>query len=312
MKRMALCCLLVEAVLSGRRAVAADGVFGQARLVDGTPEFIPSARFYRFLTGSMAEQGFTFEGDSLAISAVTSSATGLVVGGRLDSFPLTPPRSNLSGKEENTEFSPVLPRIQGGWLVGDPEGMRWSVGGSFLPPVRVQGAAALVLGAHSSCSRPRKSGGRHGYEVDGTFARALAPVTASEEQFEDRDSFGNPDNLDVDTYDSVCGSDEEGCVDTFQVAQLALRYVRVWNVGPLRPYAKVGLSTWNEQLEVMYDGTTWVFTSLHPTLHGGVNWPVLDRLQLGLGSSLAPRYPSQSVDGVGAFFKLEGALGWVL
>ena len=196
---------------------------GQPTIVDGTPEFqscLTSSQcadnFYRFLGLSMAEQGFTFQNDPQLLSPTLSRREGWTIGGLLTTFPLAPPRANLSGKEENTSYSPVLPRLFGGWKGEVGSGVA-GVGGFFLPPIPVGGASALIAGVETGYALRLGDKVRVGPELDFTYTRARAPIVASEEQYENRDSFDNPSNLDPETYEAVCVP-EGGCVDTFTVA----------------------------------------------------------------------------------------------
>ena len=89
--------------------------FGSFGLVDGDPDFIGclraascSEKFFGFLNQATLEQGFAMQGGPPMASSVINHHTGWSVGGMLHTFPLGPPRVNLSGKTENTQFSPVL------------------------------------------------------------------------------------------------------------------------------------------------------------------------------------------------------------
>ena len=90
--------------------------FGQTSLSQGTPEFANcldssncQSNFYRFLTHSMMEQGFTIESKSLLSNPALSTQNGIILGSSISTFPFSSPPENLSGKEENTSFSPVFP-----------------------------------------------------------------------------------------------------------------------------------------------------------------------------------------------------------
>lgn len=282
------------------------------QLVDGTPEFTDcletetcAANFYGFLGEAMGEQGFTFQHDAMVTSAVLAPARGVVVGGTLSTFPLGPPPENLSGKEENTSFSPVLPRLVVGYGGGDGGDYAWGVGAFFLPPVAVKGASALVAGGDVSAGWGGGDGTTHlGVELDFTYTRAHAPVAATEEQLDNRDDFDNPDNLDPDTYAANC---PDGCVDVFSVANTGARFVVAFPRGAWTPYAKAGLSYVSERLDVAYDKTGWAMRGLQPSLHGGVMCAPGDTVLLGLGTALALKHPGISAGGVGAFFKLQGS-----
>ncbi|MFT4625009.1 MAG: hypothetical protein ACI8PZ_003675 [Myxococcota bacterium] len=296
--------------------LSAANAQGQATLVDGTPEFRDclgnpgcADRFYRFLSISMAEQGFTMQNEAQLSSAVLTRREGVHIGGSLSTFPFSKPRENLSGKEENTSYSPVLPRLRGGWL-GGSDTLAVGVAGSVLPPIPVGGASALVLGAEGSLAAvlgPWRVGG----ELDFSYTRARAPIVASEEQYESRDEFDNANNLDPAVYERVCLPD--GCVDTFVVANTALKVAASVEVGPVSPYAKLGLSMIHETLQVEYDDTRWRVAGLQPTASLGAVLLPGDHLGLALGAVFATR--SASIDpeepyGLGLFFGLEGGLSW--
>ena len=314
--------MTLATVLLTLASSAAHAGFGQATLLDGTPEFAGcvdgdtsetdscASRFYRFLSESLAEQGHTFQLTPVHTSAVLRRDEGVVVGGRLDSFPFGAPAENLSGKPENTQFSPVLPRLFAGWL-GGPEGGPALGGGLYLlPPVPVGGASAFVISAAGSAGWDRGAM-RVGVEADFTWALVHAPITASEEQFEDREGFSNPDNLDPDTYEAICGASENGCIDTFRVATPGLRAAASWDVGGgFAPYAKAGLTLVNERLYVMYDDTTWGLMALQPGVEGGASWTPLDGLMLHLGTALAYKPQSLSETTPGLFWKLDAAASW--
>jgi len=292
-----------------------------ATLTDGAPEFESCLedtddcedRFFRFLTHSMVEQGFTFQEVPLLTSPLTNRRAGWVVGGKLDTFPLTPPRKNLSGKVEETDYSPVLPRIVGGWLgsAGDTE---LGAGAFFLPPVPVKGASALVGGADAGAAWALGERARLGAELDFTFTRARAPIVASEEQFENREEGGYESNLQVETYEANCGG-EGGCIDTFTVANTGLRLGGSWELGDFTPHVRLGVAYLWEQLYVQYDDTTWLVRGLQYSAHLGGNLAVAEGLRLGLSSSLAwrpERITQDEGDDTtgGLFFKLVGSAGW--
>ena len=146
--------------------------FGQssATLTDGTPEFgctAPDAcpQFYSFLSHAMVEQGFALEHVDTGAPAYHLPYAGLRLGGSFATFPFTGARENLSGKEENTEFSPVLPRLQlgGSQLVGD-----WVVSAdlALTPPVPVGGASAFVASMTLGAGRAVHARVRIGGELE--------------------------------------------------------------------------------------------------------------------------------------------------
>lgn len=285
---------------------------GEAHLVAGEPDFTgclesPSCAeaFYRFLGQSMTEQGFTFQHDALLTSATIDPTPGFVVGAMIDTFPLGPPPENLSGKEENTQFSPVLPRFVGGWRSGK-EGVVSGAGAFFLPPIPVGGASALVAGVDLSVSRPLGET-RIGLEGDFTYTRARAPIVATPDQLEDRENWNNPDNLDPDQFAEICG--EAGCKDTFVVTNLGVRTAVAVPAGPVVAWGKLGLAYVNERLHVQYDDTTWALAGLQPSVHLGGSLPI-GIVNLVGGGVVAYKPPVWSEsDQAGVYWKLEGAAG---
>lgn len=283
-----------------------------AQLVDGSPDFTDclddpqcEGNFLAFLSGSIAEQGFTMQHNPLATSAVVRSGSGVIVGARLDTFPFGPPPTNLSGKEENTQFSPVLPRLVVGWI-GEGDRSRQGAGAFFLPPVTVGGASALVVGGDLSLARQLSDRMRLGVEADFTYVRATAPVAATEDQLDGRDDFSNPDNLDPDLFADVCGDTD--CLDTFHVANTAVKAVAAWDLGERwGAYGKVGLTYVSERLHVAYDDTTWAVRGLQPSVHGGATVAASDAVLLAAGASVAPKHPGINDGGLPLFYKLEGS-----
>ena len=128
--------LLVSSVSWARESPG----FGGVRLAEGTVDFEGclaspdcASEFYRFLGQGTLEQGFAMEGASVATSAVVNRHTGWIAGGLLHTFPFAGPRENLAGKEENTQFSPVFPKILGGKRF-DRDGTHYAWGVTLLPP----------------------------------------------------------------------------------------------------------------------------------------------------------------------------------
>jgi len=291
---------------------------GLAELVDGTPEFEEDCfedsatcedRFLQFLTHSMVEQGFTFQQVSQLTSPLVNRRDGVVLGAQLDTFPFAKPRTNLAGKEENTDYSPVLPRIIAGWTGGDSDGVRTGAGVFFLPPVPVKGASALVAGFDLGASLPLSGSTRLGAELDFTYTRANAPIVASEEQYENREDYGN--NLQEETYEAVCAPEENGCIDVFTLMNPSLRVGASWELGDFTPHVRLGATYVREQLYVMYDDTTWLSTGLQYSAHVGGALAVSEGLRLGLGASTAFRPAAISEDGsAGMLLKLQGSAGW--
>jgi hypothetical protein len=289
-----------------------------AELVDGTPEFQESClddtagtceeRFLRFLTHSMVEQGFTFQHVPLLTTPLANQGRGLTAGAMLDTFPLTAARSNLAGKQEETDYSPVLPRVVAGWL-GEAGDTAIGAGAFFLPPIEVKGASALVAGADLSASRAVGEL-RLGAEADFTYTRAMAPIVASEEQYANREEYGN--NLQEETYEEVCAPRPDGCVDTFTVANTGLRLGVSYPMGDFTPHLRLGAAYVHETLYVMYDDTTWLVSGMQYSAHLGGNLLLNEKLALGLGTSAALRPARISEDEQGGvLFKIQGAASWV-
>lgn len=311
------------ALLAHPAALAAPGNgFGSARLVSGSPDFTSciegggdcQENFFNFLTQSMLEQGFAMQDNTSASSPLIHRRKGWHVGGSLSTFPFGPPPTNLSGKEENTQFSPVFPRLLGGYVAAD-DGKQKAIGFTFTPPVPVKGASALGLGLNGALSRGGKEATRQGIEGDVSFVRAKAPIAATEDQLADRDSFSNSDNLDPEQFNEVCGEDVDagagGCLDTFTLLNVSVRAVQSWHVGKgFTPYVKAGVTFVDEWLYIKYDDTTWGVFAIQPNLHAGSGWNAGDHLFLSLGASAALRQANQSEDGLGVFTTFEGAAAW--
>lgn len=310
-------------VLATHVNAAPGNGFGSARLVAGSPDFTDCIEgggdcqtgFFNFLTESMVEQGFTMQDHALATSPLTHRRKGWVVGGSLATFPFGPPPENLSGKEENTQFSPVFPRLTGGYIAGD-DGRQRAIGLSFTPPVPVKGASALGLGLNGALGRGGKQATRQVLEADVSFVRAKAPIAATEDQVANRDDFTNPDNLDPVQFAEVCGEDVSngagGCVDTFTLLNVSIRAGQSWAVGNgFSPYVKAGLTVVDEWLYIKYDDTTWGVFAIQPTLHAGSSWHGGEHLLLALGASAALRQANQSEAGkAGVFTTFEGTAAW--
>ena len=298
--------------------------FGSARLVDGTPDFSDCIEgggtcqddFYAFLSESMLSQGLTMQDHALGTSTLTHRRTGWTVGGSLGVFPLGPPPENLSGKEENTQFSPVFPRLTAGWMTGESAKGQAGVGLSFTPPVPVQGASALGLGLNGALTRGSATDVRLGLEGDLSFIRANAPIAATEDQVADRDNFSNPDNLDPEQFDEVCGEDVDagagGCIDTYTQLNFSVRAGQSWHTASgFTPYLKVGATLVNEWLYIKYDDTTWGLTAVQPTVHAGSGWNIGEHVFLAAGATAALRQANQSESGsMGLFYTFEGAAAW--
>ena len=292
--------------------------FGGVALSSGSVDFEDclngaqcAGRFYRFLSQATLEQGFAMEGASVMTSAVVNRHEGWVVGGLLHTFPFGPPRKNLSGKTENTQFSPVFPKLLSGHLSthGDTH---MGFGLTLLPPVPVRGAAALSLGLDASLAKTLgDSKTRVGVDLDFSFIRATAPVAASKEQMESAEEEWFEENVDREVFEERCDPDV-GCTDVFKIANLAILGGISWEVGAsLFPYLRGGLAVTNEFLYVQYDGTHWRQFGLQPQVQAGTAWAPSEALLLSLGVSTALKQPNQNpADRVGFFYKLTGAAAY--
>ena len=308
--------LVLVSALGSSTAMADPGGngFGSFGLTDGKPSFTGCLNgdkcadaFFKFMNQASLEQGFAMQGGPVTGSSVVNHRTGWSAGGMLHTFPFAGPRENLSGKTENTQFSPVLPKLTAArmWDSGD---RHMGVGFTMLPPVPVQGAAALILGAQASMAKDSGSG-RLGLEFDLSFVRAKAPIAASDAQMEDADSF-DEGHLEEDVYAENCDPDL-GCIDTFTLANLEILGRKSWVIGgSWVPYVGAGVTLVNEYLHIQYDDTNWSVFGLQPAVHAGAGWTPTERVLLSAGASSALRQGNQSPDGLGVFYRLEGAAAY--
>lgn len=292
--------------------------FGGVRLVEGTVDFesclsAPACAgdFYRFLGQGTLEQGFAMEGASVATSAVVNRHTGWVAGGLLHTFPFAGPRENLAGKEENTQFSPVFPKILAGKLF-DRGDAHYAWGITLLPPVPVNGASALNVGLDASMAKTLDDGStRVGLDLDFSFVRARAPVVASKDQMESAEEEGYENNVKQEVFDDRCDPDS-GCIDTFQIANLTILGGISWDVnGVLFPYLRGGLAITNEFLYVQYDDSHWRQFGIQPQVQGGAAWTPAEPVFLSLGGATGLKQANQNpADKVGLFYKITGAAAY--
>lgn len=314
---------LVVALNAVAHAEAPPEGFGSARLVSGSPDFrgcitgggTCQQSFFRFLSHSMLEQGFAMQHHGLLASPLNNRREGFAVGGDLATFPFAPPRENLSGKQENTQFSPVFPQASVAWLSPGTARGQGGVGLSVLPPVPVGGASALSLAVDGGWAWGAADGTRWSVEGTLSYVRATAPIVATEDQVADRDSFTNPDNLDPERFAEVCGEDVDagagGCLDTYVLLNTGLRAGWSPRFGTWAPYSKVGLTLVTNRLDVKYDGTSWGLVAVQPSVHLGTSWLPGDHLVVGAGVSAALQQANQNeADRLGLFSTLEGAAGW--
>ncbi len=128
---------------------------------------------------------------------------------------------------------------------------------------------------------------------------------------ENRDEFGNPDNILPETYEEVCLPQPNGCIDIFTMANTALRAGIGYRIVPdLDLSLRAGITWVHERLYVDYDQTLWGLNGLQPNAHLGVHYLLKNRLQLGAGSSIGYRRPTVSESGQGGFFyKFQAGFG---
>ena len=306
--------LLVSSVSWARESPG----FGGVRLAEGTVDFEGclaspdcASEFYRFLGQGTLEQGFAMEGASVATSAVVNRHTGWIAGGLLHTFPFAGPRENLAGKEENTQFSPVFPKILGGKRF-DRDGTHYAWGVTLLPPIPVNGASALNLGLDASMAKTLGDGTtRVGVDLDFTFVRARAPVVASKDQMESAEEEGYENNVKRDVFEDRCDPDS-GCIDTFKIANLTVLGGISWDLrGVVFPYLRGGLAITNEFLYVQYDDSHWRQFGLQPQVQGGAAWTPTDSIFLSLGGAAGLKQANQNpADKVGLFYKITGAAAY--
>ena len=289
--------------------------FGGMRIVSGDVGFEGclespgcAQNFYRFLSEATLEQGFAMNGVAVGSSAVVNRREGRFAGGLLHTFPFAGPRENLAGKEENTSFSPVFPKLYAG-KIWSRDGKHYSLGGSILPPIPVGGASALNLGLDGSMATTLSDGNtRAGLEWDVTFVRARAPVTASEEQAEGAEEGGFEDNVSAEVIEETCDPDL-GCIDTFIVGNFSVRAAMSWVLGEqFFPFAQVGLTIFDQWLHVEYDDSLWWGIGVQPTIHGGMAWAPMETVLLSAGTSVGLKQANQNPSGkLGAFYKFSGS-----
>ena len=322
--RPLLVLLALPALWTQTATAAPPEGFGSAQLVDGRPDFAGCIEgggdcqrdFYRFLSASMIEQGFAMMANGLSAGPLVETAPGWTVGGQLSTFPFAPPRENLSGKQENTSFSPVFPRIELMWTEAAAQGRQRSLGGHLLPPVPVNGASALLVGLEGGVAWPGPGRQRRGVDATLSALRAKAPIVATTDQLADRESWSNPDNLDPDQFQAACGEDvakgAAGCIDRFSDLTLGVHGGVAWALPHgLSPQLKLGLNVVYQQLYVKYDDTTWGLFALQPSAHAGLSWAPGEHLRLGLGGTGAVRQAKQYEDDKGGLLgTVEGSAGW--
>jgi hypothetical protein len=240
--------------------------------------------FFAFLGNGIAEQSFTLRHQSTQGSAAMYGPTGLQLGGGLDTFPFSKPQKNLVGKEENTQFSPVMPRLMVAWTERRGR-VGWGIGMSLTPPVPVQGASALVAGLSGSTGLDLGERWRVGAELDVTVGRAGAPVAASTDQ---KESGELEANTDAARYDAVCAPQEYGCVDVLSLREGGLRLVGTWKASEVvQPYVKLGAETISNDFFVQVDVSTWRLQGVLPDLSLGANLLPTEHLHGLVGGTFA-------------------------
>lgn len=292
--------------------IAQAGVF-QATLVKGEPEFaacleaeVCGSRFYQFLTNSMMEQGMSMQSHTvLSTPLMYHGDGGYFAGAGVHTFPFSAPPENLSGKPENTSFSPVFPSIE---LAKVSAEKSYSL--KFLPPVPVQGASAFLLSGTISRLWRSSENWKRALDTELGLIRANAPIAASDEQIENKDDYG--DNLLDETLAENCGDD--GCIDTFYHASLEFRAGQSWQVSDLfQPYVQLGGNFIYENLFIQYDQTGWGLFTVQPMIRSGIGMQLMDGdLQTMLGGMVTPKYPGQDKEGdFGVFYTAQAQAGYV-
>jgi hypothetical protein len=298
-------------------ASPAKAAFGQMELQNGTPEFESclksddcASRFYRFFSESTLAQGFAMQDVSPLVSALHSPQPGGTAGIQIQTFPLGPPPKNLAGKEENTQFSPVFPKLLLGYR-WQHEDTTFGSGLSFFPPIPIQGASAMQVGLQGSYGRNIQEGPhRWGLDLEFTFVQAHAPVTASKDQFDGREEGGFEDNLKEDAFMANCDV-EIGCTDIFTVANLSLTSGLRWALAEkMGLFAGAGFTWLNEFFQVEYDDTTWALMGLQPFVQSGIHWEPTKHWNLLLEGRCALKQENQSTSGMGVFYRFGLAGGY--
>lgn len=289
---------LLSAMLWGQTASALEFELLDAGLID--ENFAAQVRneegaarsFIQLTAFGMAEQSFTLQHGSSPSSVFSGEQSGTRVGLQLVTFPFVA-QENLLGKEENTGFSPVLPRLtvgmqrtQGDWLL--------SVGGSAVPPISVQGGGAFVVGSDVAVARQLAGGLRVGLELEASVGQAVAPVTVPKAAYEEALATGSDDfaNVDAERYNEVCAPQTYGCLDTLTFKHGSARLVVSKSLGTRwTPYLGAGIQGTSERFDVQVDLSSYRLSGIMP--------------QLGLGTGIA--LPQGVVGRVGAMLAWAGS-----
>lgn len=262
--------------------------------------------FLKFLGQGMIEQAFSLQHASPQTSATLKGPQGLEVGVTLDTFPLSGAVTNLIGKAENTKFIPVLPRFDVGWS-GKKGDYDYRVGWSWVPPMSVQGASAQVVGIDTSIARPVNERLKLGLELDYSNGHAIAPVTATPEQYE----AGQLPNVDPVRYEAICVPQEFGCLDTLTLRHGYARLAAAYQLSKMEPWMEVGVTHVWETFDVQVDLSSFRLTGFTPTAGVGLNLPLHDHLRTAVSTTVAYRPDSVSEEGAGLLYRLEGGVSWV-
>ena len=264
--------------------------------------------FALFLARGMSEQSFTLQHLSAQGSAPVVDVEGLSLGVQLKTFPLTPPPENNVGKEENTSFLPFLPSLEVDYR-GGSEPRSWSIGFNLVPPVRVAGATAVVAGLSGAWGRSIREDFRVGAEADFSVGRALAPVTATKEQYEAGELQANTD---PERWENVCAPQPYGCTDSLFLTHLNLRGVAAYAFGRvLRPYVKLGALFFDETFHVQIDLSSWRLRGWLPSFALGTGLNLHPRLNTALEFSAAYRPWTISEMGAGLLWRVGVGTGYV-
>lgn len=262
--------------------------------------------FVQLVSRGMAEQAFSLQNISAERSAVAPGPKGAYFGLQLTTFPLTPPPENLVGKTENTAFSPVLPRLGMGYVGGEGD-LSWGLGFNIVPPLKVQGAFAFVVGSEASIGYSVSEKLTIGAELDVSLGQARAPVVATPEAYE----AGDLPNIPEGRYEEACAPQEFGCIDTLTLAHAAPRVAAYYQVSDsVAPYLRLGGQYIYETFNVQVDLSEWRLKGWLPTAGAGVSITPGERVRIGLGASGAYHNEYLSDLGAGLFWRLDGGISY--
>lgn len=260
--------------------------------------------FSRHVGQSMLEQGFSLGYEPLNTSALIARHQGWGVGVQLATTPFGEARTNPAGKLENTELSPVVPRLilsRRGATLGV---VQYGVGLSFLPPIPVKGAVPLSASGDISLAF-NAAIARIGVEGLFNYSQVKAPIVATEAQVGTGDA-STVGTVDDQLYAAACA---EGCTDLFRSATGGIRVgASFWLPAGFSPYLKLGVNFVYHRLDVGFDDTVWRVQGTQPTGHIGLGWHLFKWVHLAGGASVALLSPENSVSRAAGFLvKVDAA-----